>query len=125
MPLFFSGGLKDNIRGLSPVHKARKGKEPKKEPKTAQELALERRQTQALDDEIEESEEKFKALARGKLGRGSLLSGAPRTAAEAASGRRSGGSSGVGSMLSGRGSEGGSRSSSNRSILSLANRSTK
>lgn len=51
-----------------------KAKKPKK---TAQEKALEKRQIIQLDDEIEESERKFKALARGKLGAQSLLSGVP------------------------------------------------
>ena len=120
-----SGFLSSKKGGGTPLHRYRKGKKPKKEPKTAQEDALARRQRSALDDEIEESEEKFAALARGKLGSGSLLSGAPKNAVEASSGRRSGGAGGAGSMLGGRGAEGGSRRSSNRSILTLANRSAK
>lgn len=49
-----------------------KAKKPKA---TAQEKALERRQSMQLDEEIAESESKFKALARGKLGARSLLAG--------------------------------------------------
>ena len=111
---------------ISLVGREKQKKKPKKVAKTAEEAALERRQRSALDDKIKESEERFAALASGKLVRGSLLSGAPRNAQEASSGRRSsGGGSGVGSMLGGRGAEGGSRASSGRSILSLANRSAK
>ena len=121
-----TGFLNSSKGGGTPLHRYRKGKKPKKPVKTAQEEALERRQTQALDDEIEESEERFAALRRGNLGRVSLLSGAPKNAAEASSGKRSGGASGVGSMLSGVSGGGGSgRSTSNRSILTLANRSAK
>ena len=69
----------------------------KKPKKTAAEAALEKRQSMLLDQEIEESEEMLKALARGKLGRKSLLSGAAETRSSAAGG----GSRGGGSMLSG------------------------
>lgn len=68
---------------------------------TAEEVAIEKRQRSLLDKEIEESEEKFKALARGKLGRVSLLSGAPVTVAQAAGGANRGGRGGAGSLLSG------------------------
>lgn len=74
---------------------------PKKPKPTAEEEAIGIRQRSLLDKEIEENEEKFKALARGKLGRSSLLSGAPSTANEAAGGVRRGGGSGAGSLLSG------------------------
>lgn len=73
---------------------------PKKPKKTAEQSAIEIRQRSMLDKEIEENEEKFKLLARGKLGRSSLLSGASKTVEEASGGRRSGGSSG-GSLLPG------------------------
>lgn len=53
--------------------------------KTAEEKALEIRQRSMLDDEIQETEARLKAIARGKLGRKSLLSGAPTTPAMAAS----------------------------------------
>lgn len=43
--------------------------------KTAEELALERRQRTLLDKEIGESERRFKSLARGRQGSESLLSG--------------------------------------------------
>jgi hypothetical protein len=59
-------------------------KKPKAPKKTAQEVAVERRQTIMLDKEIEEQEDRFRALSRGKLGRSSLLAGAPRTRGEAA-----------------------------------------
>lgn len=62
---------------------------PKTPPKTAEEFAVERRTRTLLDKEIEEQEEAFKALARGKLGRASLLSGAPASRAKAAGGSRS------------------------------------
>ena len=73
---------------------------PKRPAKTAAEVALETRQRSLLDKEIEESEERFKLLARGKLGRSSLLSGAPRTQLEAATGGTRGGGGGAGSLLS-------------------------
>lgn len=81
---------------------------PKKPKKTAQDLALERQQRTLLDKEIEEQEQRFKLLARGKLGRQSLLSGAPRTATEAAGGSGAGGGrGGAGSLLPGAGTPSG------------------
>lgn len=59
-------------------------KKPKAPKKSAQEVAVERRQTIMLDKEIEEQEDRFRAMSRGKLGRSSLLAGAPRTRGEAA-----------------------------------------
>lgn len=59
-------------------------KKPKAPKKSAQEVAVERRQTIMLDKEIEEQEDRFRAMSRGKLGKSSLLGGAPRTRAEAA-----------------------------------------
>jgi len=59
-------------------------KSPKAPKPTAQQLAVERRQAAALDEEIREQEERFKAMARGKLGTKSLLGGVPRSRAEAA-----------------------------------------
>jgi hypothetical protein len=61
-------------------------KSPKAPKPTAQQIAVERRQTIALDKEIEEQEERFRAAARGKLGTRSLLGGVPRNRAEAAGG---------------------------------------
>ena len=75
---------------------------PKKPKKTAEEKALEIRQRSLLDKEIEEGEERFKALARGKLGRQSLLSGGPRNVKESAGGPRAS-SPGGASMLGGGG----------------------
>lgn len=75
------------------------GGSAKRPKKTAEEIALERRQRSMLDEEIEESEQRLKALSRRKLGRDSLLSGAPSTAQQAS--RR------AGSMLSGGTSRGG------------------
>ena len=78
---------------------------PKKPKKTAEESAIEIRQRSLLDKEIEESEQKFKAMARGKLGRQSFLSGAPSNSEQAAGGRSGArGGSGSGSMLGGGGS---------------------
>jgi len=59
-------------------------RKPKAPKKSAQEVAVERRQTIMLDKEIEEQEDRFRAMSRGKLGKASLLGGAPRTRAEAA-----------------------------------------
>ena len=59
-------------------------KRPKAPKPTAQQIAVERRQAQALDEEIAEQEERFRAMARGKLGVRSLLGGVPRSRAEAA-----------------------------------------
>ena len=61
-------------------------KSPKAPKPTAQHIAVERRQSAALDEEIREQEERFRAMARGKLGTKSLLGGIPRTRAEAAGG---------------------------------------
>ncbi len=58
---------------------------PAKSEKTAEEQALERRQRTMLDEEIAETEQQLKSLARGTLGRKSLLTGAPTTPAQAAS----------------------------------------
>ena len=69
-------------------------KKPKAPKKTAQEVAVERRQTIMLDKEIEEQEDRFRALSRGKRGTVSLLGGAPRSREEAAS---RGAAAGVGS----------------------------
>lgn len=62
-------------------------KSPKAPKPTAQQIAVERRQSAALDEEIREQEERFRAMARGKLGTKSLLGGVPRSRAEAAGGR--------------------------------------
>ena len=59
-------------------------KSPKAPKPTAQQIAVERRQSAALDEEIREQEERFRAMARDKLGTKSLLAGVPRTRAEAA-----------------------------------------
>jgi len=48
-------------------------KRPKAPKPTAQELAVVERQSRMLDEEMEESEKRLKALARGKLGSKSLL----------------------------------------------------
>ena len=66
-------------------------KSPKAPKPTAQQLAVERRQSAALDEEIREQEERFAAMARGKLGTKSLLGGVPRSRAEAAGGSRAAG----------------------------------
>ena len=63
-------------------------KSPKAPKPTAQQIAVERRQAAALDEEIREQEERFAAMARGKLGTKSLLGGVPRSRAEAAGGGR-------------------------------------
>lgn len=108
------------------------GSSPKRPEKTAQEVSAERLQSSLLDDEIAETEERLRLISRGKLGRESLLSGAPKNARGAATRGRSmmpsygggsrgsgggssvgggnaGGSDGGGS--SGRGAAGGTRAS--------------
>lgn len=79
------------------------GKGINKPKKTAEELALDRRTQIALDKTIGDQEDMLKSLARGKLGRASLLSSGPKTAQEAASGKRTGGASSAGNLLGGRG----------------------
>ena len=87
-------------------------KKPKAPKKTAQEVAVERRQQIMLDKEIEEQEDRFRALSRGKMGKASLLGGAPTSRQEAAgvAGRRSGlggmTAGGVGGLLGGAGGGG-------------------
>lgn len=67
-------------------------KSPKAPKKTAEQVSVERRQQFMLDEEIEETENRLKSVARGKLGKSSLLaSGANRRGG--ASGSASGGSS--------------------------------
>jgi hypothetical protein len=61
-------------------------KSPKAPKPTAQQIAVERRQAAALDEEIAEQEERFRAMARGKLGTKSLLGGVPRSRQAAATG---------------------------------------
>lgn len=62
-------------------------KAPKAPKPTAQQIAVERRQQAALDEEIAEQEARLSAVARGKLGAKSLLGGVPRTPRAAATGR--------------------------------------
>ena len=58
---------------------------PKRQQRTAQEVALERRQRKEMDDEIAEGERRFSALSRGRLGTKSLLAaGAPRKSSQPA-----------------------------------------
>lgn len=52
-------------------------KSPKAPKPTAQDLAVQRRQSAALDEEIAEQEERSRALTRGRLGTASLLGGVP------------------------------------------------
>lgn len=61
-------------------------KSPKAPKPTAEQVATERRQTMLLDKTIAEEEERFKQLARGKLGKSSLLAGAAGTRTTAAKG---------------------------------------
>lgn len=90
---------------------------PKAPAKTAEQIALEKRQRMALDEEIEEAEGRQKALAKGALGRVSLLSGAPKSIADMAGGRKP--TSGGGSLLSGvaTGSSGTGAQPSGRSLI--------
>ena len=72
-------------------------KTPKAPKKTQEQVATERRQQFMLDEEIDETEGRLKAVARGKLGKASLLA--------SGAGRRGGASKGS-SMLSGGGVSG-------------------
>jgi len=72
-------------------------KAPKAPKKTQEQVATERRQQFMLDEEIDETEGRLKAVARGKLGKASLLA--------SGAGRRGGASKGS-SMLSGSGVSG-------------------
>jgi hypothetical protein len=112
-------------KDISLVGREKEKKKPKKEKKTAEELATETRNKRLLDEEIEKSEEKFAALARGKLGNVSLLSGAPRNVSEAVGGRRSSGGGGAGSLLGGRGNSGTSGIVNTTRTNIRSNRSTK
>ncbi len=76
-------------------------KKPKKPGKTPEQIANEVRIRRELDEVKEEEEERQAAIARGKLGRSSMLSGAPRTIAESAGRPKQGGGGGAGSLLSG------------------------
>ena len=95
-----SGGVPtsgSSLQDVSLLQRERNKKKPQAIVKTAEEEALERRQRSLLDKEIEESEERFKALARDTLGRSSLLGGAASNVQAAAGASR--GSSGTGSLL--------------------------
>jgi hypothetical protein len=81
-------------------------KAPKAPKKTQEQVATERRQQFMLDEEIDETEGRLKAVARGKLGKTSLLA--------SGAGRRGGASKGS-SMLSGGGVSGGGRAPSSGS----------
>lgn len=50
-------------------------KRPKAPKPTAQELAVDQRQSRMIDEEIAEGEKRLKAVSRGKLGASSLLTG--------------------------------------------------
>lgn len=59
-------------------------KRPKAPEPTAQELAVDQRQSRMIDEEIAEGEKRLKAVARGKLGASSLLAGTGKAKAPAA-----------------------------------------
>ena len=48
-------------------------KRPKAPEPTAQEIAVEQRQSRMIDEEIAETEKRLKAVSRGKLGASSLF----------------------------------------------------
>jgi hypothetical protein len=64
-------------------------RKPKKPKKTAEEKAGEIRVRSLLDKEIEEEEDRFRMLSRGKLGKASMLGGAAKNRKAAASGKKS------------------------------------
>jgi hypothetical protein len=79
-------------------------KSSKKEEKTAEQVSTERRQQFLLDDEIEETEGRLKATARGKLGKASLLtSGSTRRGGATGATGATGGSSLIGPSTGGGG----------------------
>ena len=87
-------------------------KRPKTPEPTAQEKAVVERQSRMLDEEMEESEKRLKALARGKLGSKSLLakagsasgqSGVARGFTGAGAGIFGGGNAGSSGLRSGAG----------------------
>jgi hypothetical protein len=83
-------------------------KSPKAPKKTQEQVSAERRQQHLLDDSIEETENQLKAVARGKLGKSSLMgSGASRRGATSKSSMLSTGAGGGGGSAGGGG--GGSR----------------
>lgn len=88
-----------------------KSKKPKEPKKTAEQQALEKRQRSMLDKEIGEQEELLKMIARGRLGKRSLLKGAGANPSRQATGGSilgAGGSgSGGGAGRGGIGSSGG------------------
>ena len=97
-------------------------KRPKAPEPTAQELAVVERQSRRLDEEIEESEKRLKAIARGRLGAASLLAPGIQTStgsARATRSTRSGGSRGSRGSMLGR-SGGGNYGSSNMAASQLS-----
>ena len=79
-------------------------KSPKAPKKTAEQASTERRQQFLLDDEIEETEGRLKAVARGKLGKASLLTtGATRRGGATGGAGGSSGSSLIGPSTGGGG----------------------
>jgi len=98
-----TGGGTGRIADPLKLGEARDKKKPKAPEKTAQQEAIERRQSMLLDEEIEEQEELLKSLASGRSFKESLLAGTPKSRKAAArgasmlgSGTRSGGGSGGG-----------------------------
>lgn len=71
-------------------------KRPKAPKPTAQELAVVERQSRMLDEEMEESEKRLKALARGKLGSKSLLAKSAAKSTSGTKGARGAGRAGAG-----------------------------
>ena len=61
---------------------------PKKPKKTAEEKAGEMRVRSLLDKEIEEEEDRFRMLSRGKIGSASMLGGAAKSRKASASGTK-------------------------------------
>lgn len=81
---------------------------PKKPKQTAEEAALVKRQRMMLDEEIGEQEKLLKSLARGRLGKKSLLKGAGAGPERKRGGTILGaGSVGAGSGSAGAGGSGG------------------
>lgn len=108
-------GIGSDLQEASVFQQERSGKKPRKPEKTAEQLALERRQSAELDKEIAKGEQRAKLAARGRLGAQSLLSGADSTqegivTQGGVSGRRTGGLlGGLGGGVSGGGAAPASR----------------
>jgi hypothetical protein len=92
-------------------------KRPKAPEPTAQELAVVERRSRMLDEEMEESEKRLKAIARGKLGSKSLLAKSASKSTSGTKGAKGAAGSRTGSAYSGGLTSGFKRNVGRRKIL--------